>query len=203
MTELCVIDVPYDCGRFNARAGAGPTALLQGGLVAALESTGLRVDRQSVRLNDRFHHEWSALASIQRQVATMVRGAADRGVRALILSGNCGPAVLGAVGALGGDRTGVVWFDAHADLLTALPRKDERSHRNLLWATRLCAASIGGKAERHDAVGRIVPDLCLAEIGDAGRGAPIARDVLGLGPEGAIVLWHRGDHPQPHSRYPP
>jgi arginase len=118
MTDVLLVDVPYDCGHFERRAGRGPSALLWGGVIDALEAHGIGVRREAVRLPDGFHSEWDALVVTQRQIATLVRGAAAAGRRPLILSGNCGPALLGVAGGLDASRLGVVWFDAHADLNT-------------------------------------------------------------------------------------
>ncbi|HXW05762.1 MAG TPA: arginase family protein [Vicinamibacterales bacterium] len=116
--RVAVLDVPYDCGHFDRRMGSGPLALLRSGLLAELETDGVDVRAEPVRLPEGFHTEWDALVSLQHQIAGLVRAASERGERALILSGNCGPAALGAIGALGGDRTAVVWCDAHGDFNT-------------------------------------------------------------------------------------
>jgi arginase len=55
---------------------------------------------------------------LQNLAVPVVREAIDKESRVLILSGNCGPAALSAVGTLNPQTTGVVWFDAHGDFNT-------------------------------------------------------------------------------------
>jgi arginase len=116
--RILLIDVPYDCGVFNTRMGAGPTYLLERGLMASLLAGGHEVRKEAVRLPLGFHTEWESLVILQRQVADLVRSALMSGERALVLSGNCGPAALGVLGGLGAQETAIVWLDAHADFNT-------------------------------------------------------------------------------------
>jgi arginase len=116
--SILLIDVPYDCGQFDARMGAGPTYLIDRGLADSLREAGHAVRRASVRLPSGFHTEWMAFAFIQEQIATLVRQAEQSGERVLILSGNCAPAALGVLSADIGADTAVVWFDAHAEFNT-------------------------------------------------------------------------------------
>ena len=116
--RILLIDVPYDCGRLNTRMGAGPSFLVERGIAESLRVAGHDVRRESVRLTDRFHTEWNAVVALQRQIAAHVRTAARAGERAIVLSGNCGPAALGVLGGLGGRETATVWMDAHADFNT-------------------------------------------------------------------------------------
>jgi arginase len=118
MRPILLIDVPYDCGQFGARMGAGPTYLIDRGLTESLRAAGCAVRRASVRLPDAFHTEWRALSVMQEQIAALVRQTHASGERALILSGNCAPAALGVLGAGTGKTTAVVWLDAHADFNT-------------------------------------------------------------------------------------
>jgi arginase len=170
MNDLLLLDVPYDCGRYEARAGAGPSALLRGGLVEALTSHGVRASTQAVRLPDTFHSEWDALVVLQRQVAAAIRAAATSGQRTLVLSGNCAPPVLGAAGGLDARRLGIVWFDAHADL-----NVPETSPSGFLDGMALAMATGRGwreAAARLD-VPAPVPDAHLVLVGardlDAGE----------------------------------
>lgn len=116
--RILLIDVPYDCGQLNARMGAGPSYPIKRGLAATLRSVGHEVRTESVRLSEKFHTEWDALIALQHQIASLVRSAVTSGDRALVLSGNCGPAALGVLGGLGGRETAVLWMDAHADFNT-------------------------------------------------------------------------------------
>jgi arginase len=118
MRPILLIDVPYDCGQFGARMGAGPRYLIERGLAQTLRAAGYAVRNASVRLPDAFHTEWRALSVLQEQIAALVREARATGERALILSGNCAPAALGVLGAGSSANTAVLWFDAHADFNT-------------------------------------------------------------------------------------
>jgi arginase len=115
MRPILLIDVPYDCGQFGARMGAGPAYLIDRGLPESLRAAGCAVRRASVRLPDAFHTEWRALSVMQEQIAALVRQTHASGERALILSGNCAPAALGVLSAGTGTTTAVLWLDAHAD----------------------------------------------------------------------------------------
>jgi arginase len=114
-----LVDVPYDCGQFNVRMGAGPAFLIARGLEESLSRAGHDVRTDPVRLAPRFHTEWDALVALQGQIAAAVRSAMAADERALVLSGNCGPSALGAMAALGSRSTAVCWFDAHGDFNTA------------------------------------------------------------------------------------
>ena len=115
MRPILLIDVPYDCGQFGARMGAGPAYLIDRGLPESLRAAGCVVRRASVRLPDAFHTEWRALSVMQEQIAVLVRQTHASGERALILSGNCAPAALGVLSAGTATTTAVLWLDAHAD----------------------------------------------------------------------------------------
>ena len=119
MRPILLIDVPYDCGQFGARMGAGPAYLIERGLEQSLRAAGYPVRRASVRLPDAFHTEWQALSVIQEQVAALVQQTHASWERALILSGNCAPAALGVLSAADSRvDTAVLWLDAHADFNT-------------------------------------------------------------------------------------
>jgi arginase len=118
MRPILLIDVPYDCGQFGARMGAGPAFLIERGLPEWLGAAGYAVRRASVRLPDAFHTEWRALSLMQEQIAALVRQTQASGERALILSGNCAPAAWGVLSARPSNTTAVLWFDAHADFNT-------------------------------------------------------------------------------------
>ena len=118
MRPILLIDVPYDCGQFGARMGAGPEYLIERGLTQSLRAAGYAVRRASVRLPDGFHTEWRALSVMQQQLAALVQETRASGERALILSGNCAPAALGVLSASPSSDTAVLWLDAHADFNT-------------------------------------------------------------------------------------
>jgi arginase len=72
----------------------------------------------TVRLPDAVRSEGQALVELQNLAVPIVRDGIARKRRVLILSGNCGPAALSAMGSLNPQATGVIWFDAHADFNT-------------------------------------------------------------------------------------
>ena len=118
MRPILLIDVPYDCGQFGARMGAGPAYLIEHGLADSLRAAGYTVRRASVRLPGGFHTEWRALSILQEQIARLVQQTRASGERALILSGNCAPAALGVLSAGPSTDTAVLWLDAHGDFNT-------------------------------------------------------------------------------------
>ena len=118
MGGTTLIALPYDSGRFNERMGAGPLHLLENGLKERLGAIEPGLEVVVVRLPENFYAEAEALVALQKLAVEAIRENLGRNRRVLILSGNCGPAALSAVSALGGRTTGVVWFDAHADFNT-------------------------------------------------------------------------------------
>lgn len=118
MPNISLITLPYDSGRPDVRMGRGPTDLIENGLAEHLRSQQHDVEVHAVRLPETFHSEGQALVALQNLAVPIVREAIAGERRVLILSGNCGPAVLSAVGALNPRTTGVVWFDAHGDFNT-------------------------------------------------------------------------------------
>jgi arginase len=118
MVNITLLALPYDSGRSNERMGRGPVHLLESGLAERLRSQQHDVEVHIVRLPEKFHSEGQGLVALQNLAVPIVRAAIARERRVLILSGNCGPAALSAVSALNPRRTGVAWFDAHADFNT-------------------------------------------------------------------------------------
>ena len=98
--------------------GRGPIHLLENGIVQNLREQKHEVETADVRLPDGFYSEGQALVQLQRRAVPILREALEKNQRVLLLSGNCGPAALSAVSALGPRTTGVIWFDAHGDFNT-------------------------------------------------------------------------------------
>jgi arginase len=118
MSQITLIALPYDSGRLNERMGRGPGYLLEGGLAGHLRAQQHDVEVRTVCLSEGFHSEGQGLVALQNLATPLVRDGIAGGRRVLLLSGNCGPAALSAIGALDPQTTGVVWFDAHADFNT-------------------------------------------------------------------------------------
>ena len=98
--------------------GAGPLDLLDAGLAAGLEAAGHNVTTQTIDLSGASRPvEIAAAFELSAAVAEAVAETIRTDAFPLVLSGNCGPAALGCIGALQG-RTNVFWFDAHGDFNT-------------------------------------------------------------------------------------
>jgi arginase len=116
--RIAIVAVPYDSARRGERMGAGPERLLGTGLAEGLAGAGHDVRIQLVEAPaERWRAEIGTAFTLAGGVSLAVRGAIKGGEFPLILSGNCGPAALGAVGGLGGPSS-VFWFDAHGDFNT-------------------------------------------------------------------------------------
>ena len=98
--------------------GRGPVHLLENGIAKSLREQAHEVEIADVLLPDALYSEGQALAQLQRGAVPILKEALEKNQRALLLSGNCGPAALSAVSALGPRTTGVIWFDAHGDFNT-------------------------------------------------------------------------------------
>jgi len=98
--------------------GAGPEALLEGGLQEALGAAGHEVHVKIAELpGDAWHAEIQTGFELMRMLSVAVREAREANRLPIVLAGNCNTAV-GTLAGLGADATGVVWFDAHADFNT-------------------------------------------------------------------------------------
>ena len=116
--DIQILAVPYDSGHRGLRMGAGPEALLKGGLVEALHNAGHNVHVRVAELDpSRWQAEIQSSFELMRMLATAVREAVDASRLPIILAGNCNTAV-GTLAGLGTGSTGVAWFDAHADFNT-------------------------------------------------------------------------------------
>lgn len=115
--EVRILAVPYDSGHRAVRMGRGPLHLIEYGLEDALEAAG-HESRVVVLDSDLEPATETAVAfDLAGSLAAAVRQSREDGAFPLVLAGNCASA-LGTVAGLDPGRTGVVWFDAHADLNT-------------------------------------------------------------------------------------
>ncbi len=115
--NLTIIESPYDSGLRDQRVGAGPTHLLESGLVSALEGVGHDVQLVRLDLGPGLHGEVGAGVELIRRISRATAEAVDKSRFPVVLSGNCNAAV-GAVSGIGSEGTAVLWFDAHGDLNT-------------------------------------------------------------------------------------
>jgi arginase len=98
--------------------GAGPEALLEGGLVDALREAGHVVHVRLAELNPaQWHAEIQSSFELMRMLSGAVREAREAARFPIVLAGNCNTAV-GTLAGLGVESVGVAWFDAHADFNT-------------------------------------------------------------------------------------
>ena len=118
MGGITLVALPYDSGQFDQRMGRGPLHLLQSGLAESLRARQPDVEVVTIRLSESFYSDAGALVELQQRTVKVIRESLARNRRILVLSGNCGPAALSAAGAMAPRKTGVIWFDAHADFNT-------------------------------------------------------------------------------------
>lgn len=114
--DVALIVAAWDSGHYRRRLGAGPQAILDGGLVARLKQAGHDVFPEDIGdLGLDFPAEIATGFAVCRAVADRVRAAGARGALPIVLAGNC----LAAVGAVAGESAdAIVWFDQHGDLNT-------------------------------------------------------------------------------------
>lgn len=120
--NISIICVPYanDVARWGM--ARGPAAILEAGLIPALEAEGHRVDEPvwiDMPRAERTRDIVTNLGRIASRTSDAVRAALVRGDQVIVLEGDCTHAV-GAAGGLAraARGAGVVWFDAHGDMNT-------------------------------------------------------------------------------------
>jgi arginase len=117
--EVELILVPYDSGQRGLRMGAGPEHLVASGLAEELASAGYPVAATTIiEAPADVRAEIDIAFALMTRLAEAVRLARAARRFPLVLAGNCNTAVGTVAGIGGGDRTAVVWFDAHGDFNT-------------------------------------------------------------------------------------
>ncbi len=125
-----LIGVPLDLGASRRGVDMGPSAMRLSSLVKQLRSLGYEVrdsgnvpvpDRASV--DDAFEARLAAIAAVCADVATRTAEAVRAGITPLVLGGDHSLAAGSAAGTARalherGERMGLIWLDAHADLNT-------------------------------------------------------------------------------------
>ncbi len=117
MVPIRLISVPYDTARREVRMGQGPGCFPTHGVAERLNALGHDVATTSIDVRSEFPAEVATAFEVMRLVADEVRHAVARREFPVILAGNCNTSV-GTVSGLSPHRTGVVWFDGHADFET-------------------------------------------------------------------------------------
>lgn len=115
--EIRVVTAPYDAGHRGVRVGAGPEALVEGGLFDRLSSDGLDARLRVVELGGGSRHEVASAFELAGLISEGVRSSLNAGAFPLVLSGNCNGCV-GTLGGLGGKDPGILWLDGRADFHT-------------------------------------------------------------------------------------
>jgi arginase len=122
---LGLIGVPTSAGAFAPGQEQAPRALRDAGLVESLHQSGVLVrdheDRQAWRWrpdrDNRRAQNLNKVVEIVRDTARRVAEAVSAGEATLVLGGDCTIGIGTVAGHLEtGDRVGLVYFDAHADL---------------------------------------------------------------------------------------
>ena len=114
--SVSLIAVPYDSGQRGVRMGAGPEALLQAGLRAALVRDGHDVETEVIEAPGPWRAEIATTFALAAAVAKAARRAREVKRFPLLITGNC-MMTLGLVAAARAP-TSVVWLDAHGDFNT-------------------------------------------------------------------------------------
>lgn len=115
--DVRILVVPYDSGHRAVRMGRGPLHLIEYGLEDVLAAAGHEPRIALIDSDLEPPTETAVAFDLARSISREVRDATREGALPLVLAGNCASA-LGTVSGLGSERTGVLWFDAHADLNT-------------------------------------------------------------------------------------
>ncbi len=171
MRSICIIGVPLDLGQSRRGVDMGPSAIRYAGLDRRLERLGCSIrdcGNVEIRVRDTLPQEGglafmpAVVEACERVYAAGAR-AVDEGDVPLFLGGDHSIA-LGTVtaAATGGDRTGVIWIDAHGDFNTP-----ETSPSGNLHGMPLAALTGRGAPELTELIrpGRKVADEDVVVIG--------------------------------------
>ena len=125
--KIRILGVPLDLGQNRRGVDMGPSAIRAAGLLHRLANLGCSVrdegdlsvgipeNRAVGRANARYATE---IAKVCERLADRVEGFLSDGWTPLILGGDHSLAVGSLTGAGRGRQTGLLWFDAHADINT-------------------------------------------------------------------------------------
>lgn len=95
-----------------------PWALRDAGMPKRLHDDGHEVRETILMPDDEHPAELRSGFVLAGQIADEVRTAREQGELPVVLCGSCALAAIACIAALGGEETGVAWFDAHPDLNT-------------------------------------------------------------------------------------
>jgi arginase len=114
--ELIYATWPNSPGGIHWRKMAG--AMRKAGLTNALKKAGFQLSENAVEATGEDAAELKTAFELGAQIGALVRAAGKTGSLSLVICGSCSVAALGAICGLGGEDTGILWMDAHADLNT-------------------------------------------------------------------------------------
>ena len=115
--DIQLIQVPYDSGHKDLRAGRGPGHFLQNGLDNILRGQGHTVASEQIEAKTSFTTEVGTGFELNRLLAERVNIAREKGSFPIVLAGNCN-SCLGTIAGLREENLGVIWLDAHGDFNT-------------------------------------------------------------------------------------
>lgn len=93
-------------------------ALREAGLTARLKAADFDVEEHIIDAGGDHAVDLKAAFLLAGEIGARVKACQEAGGLAVIVCGSCCVASLGAISGLGGENTGVLWMDAHADLNT-------------------------------------------------------------------------------------
>jgi arginase len=111
------ISVPYDSAHFNERMGAGPSHIINKGLIHKFKSGKRNVSYKEILLKENFPAEVASTFRLLSLLKTEIIKATEEQSFPVVLSGNC-CATVGVIAGLNSRDVGVAWFDAHGDCET-------------------------------------------------------------------------------------
>ena len=155
--NIALISAIWPVKPFGASWYELPDAMSAAGLRQALIDDGHHVEEDELDATGPAASELRGAFALGAAIAERCRAALERGAFPVIVCGSCGVAALGAMAGLSGQRTGVVWMDAHPDLNTP-----ETSGSGMFDGMALSAAL--GFCWSH--MGRQITGLSLAGAGD-------------------------------------
>lgn len=115
--NIQIIQVPYDSGHKETRAGRGPDHFLQHKLDGILRDHGHEVSLYRLEAKAPFTTEIGTAIELNRLLGERVKLARTKRRFPVVLAGNCN-SCLGALAGTGPEQLGIVWFDAHGDFNT-------------------------------------------------------------------------------------
>jgi arginase len=116
--RIALIEATWPVKPFGATWYELPDAMSAAGLRQALIDDGHHVDEYELDATGPAATELRGAFALGAAIAERCRAAIESGAFPVIVCGSCGVAAIGAMAGLAGERTGVVWMDAHPDLNT-------------------------------------------------------------------------------------